>query len=475
MTNSNRCFRRTALLASRIAVFAALSSVAVFAQDSSGNALLKGSFRFRYVATLATSSSGVVTETSTSEGVITFGGNGTYTIATGSQWNDNTLSNGAFQTIPAGSTGTYAISTAGIGTISNPSANPNLAGDVMFGTFSQGVFTASSTESGLNDLFIAMAVGPVPTNASFTSPYWVGALDFAIGTDVDLKNALFKISPNGSGGLGALTINGWANSSSGNPLTQNVSGATYNFASDGNAQFSIPAPSGVSTPQVMVSGSRNMYVSADGNFMLGWTPNGYDILFGVKALPSTVAGADSQYTGLYYLSGMGDQPTVAGTENCGPFSFWGSEKADGEQNEVVHQRLYWPTCANFTDGNGFPLPYDFGTWNETALNSDGSASDLPLGFLYPRGSQYGFGDTGGNCVPSLANAACAFVAISNTPGTLGLSIGIHAPTFTSTGGLFLNPIGVVHAASWQPITASVAPGELLTLFGSFGSNIPAAG
>ncbi len=281
MKNSNRTFHRKALLAARIArlaagmgILAALSLPAVLAQDSSGNALLSGAYRYRYVAALNFNSTGAVIETTSSNGVITFNGAGGYTISSGSQWNDNTVSNGASQNIPT-STGSYGISPAGIGYITNPSANPNIAGDILNGTFSQGVFTASSTEDGLSDLFVAIQVGAVPTNATFNSPYWIGALDFAAGEDIDLKNALFKVAPNGAGSLGSLTIQGWANTNSGTALTQNVSGATYNFgtASDpSNAFFTIPAPSGVTTSQVLVSGTRNMYVSNDGNFTPGLDP-----------------------------------------------------------------------------------------------------------------------------------------------------------------------------------------------------------
>jgi uncharacterized protein (TIGR03437 family) len=482
MQNSNRSLHRKALLAARIArlaagmgILAGLSLPAVFAQDSSGNALLNGAvFRYRYVAAVNFSSEGAVIETTASNGVITFNGNGTFTISPGSQWNDNTVSSGASQNIPTGSGGTFAISPAGIGTITNPNPNPNIAGDVLNGTYSQGVFTASSTEDGLSDLFVAIQVGAIPTNATFTSPYWIGALDFAAGEDVDLKNAMFEIAPNGAGSLGALAIQGYANTNSGAALTQNVSGATYNFgtASDpSNAFFNIPAPSGVTASQVLVSGTRNMYVSNDGNFMLGWTLNGYDILFGVKALPASVPFTDNLYTGVYYLGGLGDQPTVSGTTYCGPFSFWGSENADGNENETVHQRLINGDgeCANYVDEDGYPLADDFGQWNETALN-DGSITDFPLDLTYYYdGSVYGFGDSGGNCVAS-GSAACAFVSISNSPGTFGLTIGVHAPVFSGSG-IFLSPIGIVNAASWQPITASVAPGELITLFGSFG-NVP---
>ncbi len=213
--------------------------------------------------------------------------------------------------------------------------------------------------------------------------------------------------------------------------------------------------------------------------LLGWTPNGYDILFGVKALPASVTGADPLYYGVYYLGGMGDVPTVSGNQYCGPFSFWGSENADGNEQEIVHERFLngGGGCPNFFNENGDPLPYDFGQWNETALNSDGSAGDLPLDlFYYYNGSVYGFGDSGGNCVPSTVRAttACAFVSISDSPGTFGLTIGVHSPNFSGSG-VYLDPIGVVNAASWQPITASVAPGELITLFAGEGNsfgNVP---
>ncbi len=42
---------------------------------------------------------------------------------------------------------------------------------------------------------------------------------------------------------------------------------------------------------------------------------------------------------------------------------------------------------------------------------------------------------------------------------------MHAPAFSGSG-VYLNPIGIVNAASYQPITASLAPGELITLFGA---------
>ncbi len=48
---------------------------------------------------------------------------------------------------------------------------------------------------------------------------------------------------------------------------------------------------------------------------------------------------------------------------------------------------------------------------------------------------------------------------------LGLNVAIKAPAFSGTG-IYLNPTGVVNAASYAPFTTGIAPGELITLFGT---------
>jgi len=49
--------------------------------------------------------------------------------------------------------------------------------------------------------------------------------------------------------------------------------------------------------------------------------------------------------------------------------------------------------------------------------------------------------------------------------SLSLSVAVQAPTFSGSG-VYLNPTGVVNAASSAPFTAGVARGELITLFGT---------
>lgn len=402
-------------------------------QDTNGNGLLNGNFQFRHVAVLNVDVDGNPTEIAASYGAIAFDGQGHYTI-TGTKV-DNTVSSGAPQALTLN--GAYSIGANGAGYVANP-LFPTDSNAYVYGAVAQGVYTGSSTEIGqegpiLNDIFVAIPTGPPPTNASFTSPYQTGLLDFAGADDAAIKNALFELTPNGKGAFGSITVNGQASNQSASAVTQSVSGATYNFNSNGSATLTIPQPLGRFSSTALFTGSKTLFESADGNFILGWTASGYDIFFGVKAL--TIPGTNSISAGLYFTTALSDAPESAGTNSYyGAISNTGDSAGDG----IVHQRFNIPEEPS----------YDYGTDDQIVLNQDGTtAPDSSFGY------QYIFGDGG-----------LAFVAIG-TEGNFSLLIGMHAPSFSGPG-VYLNPIGVVNAASYQPITASLAPGELITLFGT---------
>jgi uncharacterized protein (TIGR03437 family) len=194
----------------------------------------------------------------------------------------------------------------------------------------------------------------------------------------------------------------------------------------------VPLPSGVSFTDALFTGNKTMFQSADGNFILGWTASGYDIFFGVKAL--TVPAAMSTAQGLYFNAGLQDSIHDFGTDSYyGSLSLTGDSNGDG----IAHQRT-----------NAVAPAFDFGSDDYIVLNPDGTTTGGDsLGYIY------GFG-VGGS----------AYVGIGNQ-GTFALVVGLHAATFAGPG-VFLNPIGVVNSASYQPITASLALGELITLYGT---------
>ena len=403
-------------------------------QDTSGNGLLKGNYQFRNVAVQAVDGNGNPTQVTATSGLIAFDGNGGYQV-TGTQV-DNTVSNGAPQNFSA--TGSYAIGANGTGYIASP-LYPVDNYDYEYGAVSQGVFAGSATEAGtegpvLNDIFVAIPVGSAPTNASFTAAYQTGLLDFQGANSKSIMNALFKLSPDGKGNFGTITLNGQASNQAASPsLTQTIAGATYNFGSTGSATLTIPSPTGVSSANALLTGSKTMFQSADGNFVLGWSSNGYDIIFGVKALATP--GTNTMTQGLYFTTSLENSPTVSGVD-----SYYGGDSMSGDAagDAVVHARLNFP---------GF-LAYDYGTDDQIVVNASGAPTAPDFSFY-----TYLFGDGGQ-----------AFVGIG-TQGNYSLVIGLHAASFSGPG-VYLSPIGVANAASYQPITASLAPGELITLTGT---------
>ena len=425
----------------RVAAWALLGLAAADGQtyDTSQNALLKGNYRFRHIAIQAVDTNNNPTEVTATFGLIVFDGVGGYTI-TGTQV-DNTVSNGSAQAF--NTTGKYAIGSNGTGYVSSP-LYPTDFNLYEYGAVSQGVFTGSSTESDfegsvLNDIFVAIPTGAAPTNASFNSAYQTGVLDFTGGGITAIKNALFKLSANGAGGFGAITLTGQASNQTPNQttgtITQTVTGATYGFNSDGSATLTVPLPSGATSANALFTGTKTMFESAGGNFILGWTAGGYDIFFGVKAL--AITGTNSITKGLYFTAGLEDSPACT---NCGTDSYYGALSSFGDSagDAIVHARLNYPTY----------YPDDYGTDDIVQLNADGTLVN-PDYSLY----QYIFGDAG-----------LAFVGIG-TGGNYALVVGMHAATFSGPG-VYLYPTGVVNAASYQPITASLAPGELITLYGT---------
>lgn len=410
-------------------------------QDTTGNGLLKGTYSFRHLAIQIVNATNDPTDMTAVYGTITFDGAGNYSMTATSI--DNGVSGGAPQAITQN--GTYAIGANGAGYIVNE-LYPSDANALIYGAVAQGVYTGSSTESQqdgnvLNDIFIAIPTGAAPTNASFTSSYQTGLIDFPGANSNTIKNALFELVPDGKGNFGAISLNGQEEDQSSSTncaagglcFAQTVTGATYNFGSNGSATLTIPAPSGGSaTTDPLFTGSKTMYQSADGNFILGWTSTGFDIFFGVKALAAP--GTTTLSGGLYFTAALEDFP------GSGADSYYGGTNNSGDFNGdgVIHQRLNVPS----------QLSEDYGSDDQIVVNSDGTAGPDYLNYSYI------FGD-GEN----------AYVAIGSG-GFFSLVVGMHAPNFTPTGSVWLNPIGVNNAASFAPVTASLAPGEDIALYGS---------
>lgn len=390
--------------------------------DTSGNGMLKGTYYFRQVIyVLSSAGDGTLADAATLYGTVAFSGTGTYTMnVTLADASNGQLQNGTINN------GTYSIAASGQGFLSSPL----FKGDSIYGLVNaQGIFVGSSTENqnGYNDMFIAAPLAATPpTVSTFKGPYSMAYMDLSSGNPLYTLGAMVQMNPDGNGNTGTVSIAGYVGQTGSAKTTQSLSSAKVIF-SNGAGVVTFP-----NSNTALLTGQYYLYFSPDGNFVFGGSPGGFDMFVGVR----TGVGTPS-LGGLYYEAGL-DQDTS--TLNAGYATldgYYGSFNASGG-NLLVHQRLLDP----FND----------------------SASDYTYSDTYSLGTNGAYTSGGINYVVS------GGVRIGSGIGPfLAIKVGLQAPTFSSSlspTGVFLNPTGIVNAGSYAPFTAGIAPGELLTLYGS---------
>jgi uncharacterized protein (TIGR03437 family) len=215
---------------------------------------------------------------------------------------------------------------------------------------------------------------------------------------------------------------------SGSPTTQSITGATYSVPSTGAGTLTFGSSS------ALLSGSKNVYISSSGNVIIGGSTaaGAHDFLIGVKAAanPALASWNGKSWTaGLRYESIGSQQPWI---------SHAGSLAAGGAGSITFYRRLnaFGSGASDFTASD----PY----------------SVNPTGLLTVELSQVGLG-AGGTFVGSAIDPS--------DPGAFEIYFG--APMIPLSGSsAFLNPTGVLSAASFAPAGNPVSPGEFVALFGT---------
>src|ERR1700677_452355 len=229
--------------------------------DTSGTAGLSGTYLFRYV-NFFNAQTGNLTESCTLTGAIAFDGAGKYTLSN-TQLFDSGGTSGTGSCSSQGA-GTYGVQSNGIAQLDNP-----LYPATLFSTFSQPVITASSTEDDGFDLFIAVQAPSTSASASnLSGAFTVGTLDFLNSSASLARQGYFTLNADGKGNIAAFTVTGsLANVRSGDSITQDVAASTYALSGTASGPLTFPG-TGASTTEI-VSGSKVLSVSADGNWFVG--------------------------------------------------------------------------------------------------------------------------------------------------------------------------------------------------------------
>lgn len=376
---------------------------------------MNGAYFFRHLMIVASPTGGIA-EMRTAYGQITFNGAGGYNY------------NGS-QIVAAGApsafsgTGTYTVSGTGYATISNPQR----AGASIYAGLGQGAITGSSTEAGgaVYDLFIAIAApSGGQSNLSLNGNYQVSALEFPGGSASQMKNAFFRLTPSGNGSFGTVSISAKAANDGHRLNTFPVAGATYTIATDGSGTATFPGSGAI-------AGTRALWVSAEGNLVLfgSTSPGGHDLWIGTKVFAGTTSAGS--FRNLFFRAGLRFDSGRAGI-------YSGSANTSGTGRLVSSLRVRQPEgVLDLTGVNAYSMAAD-------------STGTLDLGRLALGFASNSFHSNGA----------------SQTAGTnYELGFGIRAASPTGSG-VFVNPQGVVNAASFAPVGAPLSPGGFFTIFGS---------
>jgi uncharacterized protein (TIGR03437 family) len=332
-------------------------------------------------------------------------------------------------------TGTYRISASGLGFITSQV----VTGGKVWGTVSQGgIFIGSSTEDGFNDMFVAAKLpASVPNTASLNGSYAIAELNLPGLNAADLRDAMFRINPNGVGNLGIVNANGYIGNLNTN-VTQTITGPTYSINS--TTGLGTLTYGGTLTSSNLLAGSRLFYISPDKRFIFGGSISGFDIFVGVLAPPTTTAPPDL-LSGLYYQAGMDDDFTNLSAGFSSLSSYYGAFQATAG-TIIGHQRLLNGFDGILNDYTAFDYTYS----DTFSVNPDATMTDFF--------GQHHVVGAGGDMRIGIGTGFAP-----------GINVAMRAPVFTGSG-IFLNPTGVINLFSSAPFSVGLSPGAFMVLTGT---------
>jgi uncharacterized protein (TIGR03437 family) len=385
-------------------------------------ATLSGAWFVRHVQ-FTTGPANAVTDARSLNGTITFNGAGNYSF-TGQQVT-GTGSAASFSV-----SGNYSLTGGGNVTLTNPQkASLNLNA-----RYSAEALVGSSTEATDNtfDLFVAIPAPASGQNNASAGGTW-NAADFELtaASTAQVRDSAVTLAMDGAGNVSSLSLTGRAaNFAGGTAVSQSVNGATYNIASDGSGTLGVPAPAGISGAGVMLgTTARTLYVSRSGRILIAGTPGAHDLFVAVRAGGPAVTLTSGQR---FWNAGL----RIDSSGSAAGYA--------GSTTVIASSGLFNSTRRLHETG--------------AALNVTQSAAYT----LAPDGT--GSSGAGKIAVQSgILTLATTGAALDPT----GYEIGIGVPLPAVSGsGVFVNPQGIVNAATNAPAGDFIAPGEFLAIYGS---------
>jgi uncharacterized protein (TIGR03437 family) len=419
---------------------AGLLCTAAFGQnqfDNSGNSTLTGTYFVREVLLTKVSTGGTIGHARSAIGMVSFTASGVFSF--NGQIMDSALQSQSAS--PATIKGTFAVAANGflemqslLGT--TPSNGPDvLRGGV--GLVGPSAFVASTTEGPNFDMIVGIPLASGLDLANLNGLYKFTYLSFLDGQAGQVRNAWFTLNCLGNGIAGFAVPETGNAANIGNNIVDNTGSISYTL-SDANGGALI-LDDGSNAENKLISGTKMFYISPDGLLVLGGDPNGYDLLIGTQP----VTGGDASNLGVlsfYYLAGLEENASRLSTLGAGTDvidSFYGSTSTTPAGQAISHLRT--------NELNAAPFDYTFNLTYTVAAD----------GTFEPTGTPYRY-VLGARDLVFLGNGM---------NGEYSLIVGL-AQSYSINSNVFLNPLGIVNAASYAPVTNPIAPLEIVLLFGT---------
>jgi len=407
------------------------------AAQTLSNASLSG--RYYFVQLMVTAIGGQAVDSFNLGGTINFNGMGGYTYTGRLGVGEGALGANTGQ-------GTYTVAADGSVTLSNP-IRSNLRVNARMSADSNLLLGATTEASdNTNDIFVAIKAPTANlTNAALNGAYTGATLAFPGGASTGRRSAVVSLAAGGNGQFSRATVIGHAADQGGRNASQEATGATYNLNTDGSGSANFGAAAG------LFSGARDIFVSQDGNYMLGMsTATGYrDILVATKNFGAAATAA--ALSGRYWIAEM----TVEGSSfSAASGALSAQSTAPGAGRVLFYERLHLDT-----------RPTDFSGVNSYSVNADSTGNLSPLPVAGVNNMALGAPVMVGGAARANTLVGAQIGVVNEVTTQYGIFFCIRAPTF-SGAGVFLDPNGVVNGASFAPAPNPIAPGAIVSLFGS---------
>ncbi|WP_031499333.1 hypothetical protein [Bryobacter aggregatus] len=383
---------------------------------------LSGRYGFRQVL-VSTNTAGQPIESRSLVGVFSFDGKGSFSYQA-----TRNLGNSAPN--QSSGSGTYTVAPNGFVSMTNPlDANSRL--NLRLGN---GILLGGTTESSGNvfDLMIAVQLPALAaSNATINGSYVGTSIEFPNGIFFNIKNSFFRFTSGGQGTIGLVNSSGQAVQSGKRVQQQAIGPTIYSLNNDSSGLLVFPVTAPYTSSAQLLLGDKQIYASAGGEFIIGGSTSqgAHDIFFAMKTVAAPVSNAN--FKGLYFGASLK-------VDQSRPSNFVGAANALGTGQAVWSRRVRLPE----------------GIVDATALNNYSIGND-------------GVGTLSNNRF-ALSSSGNVFLASGTSVAesdNYELMVGVKARDLTGSG-IFLNPAGVLNAASFAPVGNPIAPGQFLSLFGT---------